>query len=95
MYFITCMERLPNEKDAGGDLRTFGYYKELLEAEKALEENRLDMHEYLYDYAVIERIGEGVHADAKVMGWFKYNQDKKAFEVIPKHETFYVNFAIG
>lgn len=95
MYFITCMERLPNHEDSGGDICTFGYYKELIDAERALKENRLDMHEYMYDYAIIEWIPEGIHANANAIGWHKFNRIKNAFESIPMNKTIFVNFAIG
>lgn len=95
MYFITCLERVPTFEDNGGHTRTFGFFKEILEAEKALKENRLDMHECMYDYAVIEFIKQGIHPYAQVTGWFKYDKETDSFQPTKIEKHPYVNFALG
>ena len=43
------------------DMRTFGYFSDEPTAWKAAEENWADMHECLYNYLLIEELGEGIH----------------------------------
>ena len=61
MYFITCFEKCETHPKLGcfdgGCSRCFGYKEFLYDAERALNENHLDMHETIYHYAVIEKIG--------------------------------------
>lgn len=95
MYFITCMETLPSMEGDGGYTRTFGYYETYEEAKEALEENRLDMHEYMYDYALVEHIGPGIHPFSKKIGWFKFDKEKQGFYNIDDVHTIFVNFAFG
>lgn len=54
------------------DKRTFGYYYGWDAALKAVQENRGNMHECLYDYLVMERIGKGIHALATDVQWFRW-----------------------
>ncbi len=54
------------------DTRTFGYYKGWDKAYNAVKENRCNMHECLYQYLVMECIGEGVHPLPKDEQWFKW-----------------------
>lgn len=100
MYFITCFEKL--EKDKLGWLntgasRTFGYYKELKDAKEALNNNSCDMHEYLYKYAIVEEIGEGIHYFAENRWFFEYDDKKGGFFEIeePAITKNTCNFALG
>lgn len=95
MYFITCMERKPTYSDDGGDYRTFGYYTTSWEAEQALYENRLNLHEHIYTYAVIEEIGQGIHPDAKAIAWFKYDSPSRSFVRTTIEDPPFSNFAFG
>lgn len=95
MYFITCLAGLPSREEDGGDIRTFGYFKSLHDAEKALVLNTYDMHETMYNYAVIERIGEGIHPNAQAISWFEYDRQKDSFVPIERVNTIFVNFALG
>ena len=95
MYYITCLQHKPSETTNGGDLHTFGYFKSLQDAQHALAVNRYDMHETTYDYAVIERIPEGIHPDAQIIGWYQYNPQEKTFEPIAFFKQPDVNFAFG
>ena len=59
MYFITCFQKYEIDKNGWPDLgagRTFGYYNDRDVAIRMVELNNLDIHECLYDYAVIEYI---------------------------------------
>ena len=55
------------------DERTFGYYRGFHRAYQAVKENRCNMHECLYNFLVMERIGEGVHALAEDQQWFEWS----------------------
>ena len=100
MFFITCFEKC--EKDGRGcfvtgDMRTFGYFDNLEACTQALNENVCDMHECLYEFAVIESIGQGIHSHAKEEAWFRWNDEKQGFFEIEKPECSrnYSNYALG
>ena len=92
MYFITCLEKDGNEMKNGkpdyGDTRTFGYEETYEEAERALNRNVCDMHEFLYSFAVIENIPEGKinteKEEEENRTWFEYEKDKDGFFKIEK-----------
>lgn len=58
MFFITCFEKCEIDVATGmpdvGDTRTVGYYEDLEICKRALHENFCDIHEFLYEYAVVE-----------------------------------------
>ena len=100
MYFITVFDKVePSDIFFAefGDKRTWGYYPEYEWAMNALHENRTDMHEGCYEYAVIENIGPGICAYAGERQWFKWNKDKRGYFEIDEPECVkhLVNFAIG
>lgn len=99
MFFITCFQKCEEDKyglDTGAT-RTFGYYEDYETCKQALNENWCDMWEYLYDWAVVEKIGPGIHAHAEEMGWFKWNDDRQGFFEIekPACTECYCNHALG
>ena len=51
----------------------------------------------VYNYAVIERIEQGIQSHAEEMAWFKFDTEKRGFYEIPKpEETKKVyNYALG
>ena len=74
MYFITCFEKCGTNKgwlDIGAS-RTFGYYDNLNTCIQALNQNWCDMFEYLYEYAIVEKIGPGIHPECEER-WFLKN----------------------
>lgn len=99
MYFITCFEQLPKSNDHFdiGSSRCFGYKKTLKEAIKALHNNTCDMHEYLYSYAVIEKLGPYIHPDVEMHQFFKFDPDRRGFYEIddPEELKHLTNFALG
>lgn len=100
MYFITVFEKLePSDRFYAefGLQRTWGYYPEYEWAATALHENRTDMFEYCYEYAVIEKIDYGICALAEERQWFKWNEEKRGYFEIEEPECVkhIVNFAIG
>lgn len=100
MFFITCFSKIETDKlgwiDMGA-VRTFGYERTFEEAEESLNLNRCDMWEYLYDYAVVEKINYGIHPDCEERWFFKYNKEKDGFFRIEEPEEFknYCNIAFG
>lgn len=102
MYFITAMTNILTEKtnfkseEAQSNAeRCFGYYIELEDAITALRLNSCNMFETMYEYAVIEKIGEGIHPDAEIMGWYKYNEEANSYEPIEVGRTGFCNYAFG
>lgn len=100
MFFITCFSKC--EKDElgwfdGGASRTFGYYDNFEDCKRALNENWCDMHEFLYLYAVVEKIDQGIHAIAEDEVWFKWDEKRQGFFEISKPECAngFTNHAIG
>jgi hypothetical protein len=74
MYFITMV---------CGDLKTMecvGYDKDFNYAKDVLVENRLDLNETIYDYAMIEEISNGLYADDVRRWWFKFDYNRGIYE---------------
>ena len=102
IYTITCFQKVEMD-DKGwlrtGASRTFGYFAEKDDAVEAMHHNTLDMWEYLYDYAVIEAMREGVHCECEEEIWFQYDRKRGGFFEIPKPEavikSHVCNFALG
>lgn len=100
MYFITVFEKIePSDIFFAefGDQRTWGYYPEYEMAVDVLHENRTDMHETCYGYALIEEIGSGICAIVEKRQWFKWNKEKRGYFEIEEPECVkhLANFAIG
>lgn len=100
MFFITCFEHVAVDKLGWldmGDRRVFGYYDSMEEAALALSENRCDMRETVYDFAVVEEIGQGIHPDVKSRRFFAWFKDKEGFFPIDEPDEFkhYCNIALG
>jgi hypothetical protein len=55
------------------------------------------MHETIYWYAVIEKIGEGIHPEVEKEYWFKYDKEQDGFFEIekPKETRCVCNHALG
>lgn len=100
MYFITCFSRCEEGDNGwfdGGYICTFGYYDNFYTCKKALNENWGDMHEYLYKFAVVEFIEQGIQQHAKEIAWFQWDNERQGFfETDKPNCTFGVcNHAFG
>jgi hypothetical protein len=100
MWFITVFEtREINELGwtEYGCQRCWGYYSDHDKALSALHENRTDMWETIYDYAVLEKIPEGLIPDPEEVQWFKFDMKRNGyFEIpMPEGENGYSSFTIG
>ena len=97
MYFITCFDST-SEFGCPDDSRTFGFFSDTATCKTALNENWCDMRECCYDYAVVERIEEGIHPRAEEICWYKWNNELQGFYEItkrPKWAESWCNFALG
>lgn len=100
MYFITCFERYGKTKLGWPDIgsnRTFGYYPNKEMAIEDLHTNNTDLHEYLYNYAVIEKIPMGLYPVAEETIYFKLDEEKQGFYEIDGNDMkdCFGNYAFG
>ena len=96
MYFITIIEDLDPEWGTKGT-RCIGYKKTFEEADQAVRENWCNINETIYNYAVIEFIGDGMYPDCLKRWFYKFNYDKRIYEPInePSEVKHYCNCSIG
>lgn len=86
IYLITTFESI-GFKDGFvdlGDRRSVGFRYTFDCAEQTVLENRCDINETIYDYAVIETIYPGLYqyADGEDRKFYKFNYDTKMYEQI-------------
>jgi hypothetical protein len=68
-------------KDRRALSRCFGYFFTENAARIAAINNHGGMHECLYDYLVIEKQSEGIHAHAQDVQWYKWiDTDRESWE---------------
>ena len=58
-------------------------------------ENRGDMHECLYDYIVIEKVGEGIHPIPNQEIWFAWKDEGWQQTDKPEWSKGYIGWSIG
>lgn len=98
MYFITCFQKYEIDKSGWRDvgaIRTFGYYDTRSVAIRAVKLNNCDIHECLYDYAVIEYIPDGLYNVAEERIFFKWNEKLYGYKEIKPFEDCFGNYAFG
>lgn len=100
MYFITCFERYRKTELGWPDIgsnRTFGYYPNKEMAIEDLHTNNTDLHEYLYNYAVVEKIPMGLYPIAEETIYFKWDNEKQGFYEIDgtDMQDCFGNYAFG
>ena len=94
-YFITAIYDEPGIFYYRKARRTFGYFNNLDDAFKAVEENRGSMQECLYNYLVIEGIDEGIHPIVNKEYWYKWDDGKWMLCNKPEFLKSIINFALG
>ena len=99
-WFITVMERIePNERFYAdfGDQRCWGFYSNKQDALNTLHENRTDLWETIYNYAVLEEYYEGISNHTMNRQFFKYDREKDGYFEIDEPECVkhLCSFAIG
>lgn len=94
-YFLTSIYDGPKMFVHRKARRTFGYFDTLGKAYKAVSENQCNMQECLYNYLVIEGIGEGIHALCEEEHWFCWEGSQWKVCEKPGFLKGTVNFALG
>jgi len=92
MFFITA---IISKENSCRNKRTFGYALDLLTAMDYVKHNAGDMHECLYDYLLIEKIGPGIHPEAEQVVWYKWEHPNWVRCNQPIEFSYIVNWAIG
>lgn len=101
MWFITVFEKVVPTNNGWpefGAQRTWGFYAEREIAVKALHENWTDMHEYCYDYAVLEKFDAGIsHYVFGSSQWFKFDDESEGYFEVEEPECVkhFCGFALG
>lgn len=100
MFFITCFEKVGLDKlgwlDTGAE-RVFGFVRSFREAKDDLNNNNCDMHEYLYNYAIVEEMKPCIHPEVINAWYFKWDEEKNGFFEIEKPKEFdhFCNISLG
>lgn len=91
MWFITAIltqgEKVPIH-------RTFGYYEDYWKAKNCVANNYGSMQECLYNYIVVEKIGEGIHALPETEEWYRWDERWVPCEKPMECEGI-INWALG
>lgn len=98
MYFITTFTQYTIDSLGYpdlGDIRTVGYYTNKEDAINTVIENRCDLWETIYTYAVVEYIEPGLYQLAEERWFFKWNMDTEAYEPIEAFNSNFGNCAFG
>jgi hypothetical protein len=94
MYFVTSIFE-PEWPRYDHCHRCFGYYLSEKDARRSVDLNRGNAQECLYNFLVIEKIGEGIHRHAEVVQWYEWQDDKWTEIPPPKFSIGICNYAIG
>ncbi len=96
LFFVTTIQVVDDEIV---DTRCVGFFEEYEEAKRAVCKNLYDIHEGIYDYAVIEAIQSGLYQVDSNPKWFQaYACDKGiCYREIerPDFAKYSVGLAIG
>ena len=81
IYAITCLEKIEDRNTLPdfGATAFMGFYYEKEEAWTAVTENRADIAEHCYGYAVIERIPPGLYPCPRTRWFFRYDAEQNRF----------------
>lgn len=99
VYFVTGITYESKEKESlvNRGQRCFGYFQTFKEAEKAILNNSCDIFEYIHEYAVIEKVQDGIHQLDFNPHWYKWDEKKECYEKSekPKFADGYIGWCIG
>ena len=99
VYFVTGITYEGKEKtiSPNREQRCFGYFQTFGEAEEAVLNNYCDIWETIYEYAVIEKVRDGIHQIDLEPIWYKWNLEKECYEKTekPTFASGYVCWGIG
>lgn len=91
IYTIMVFSEIKENKYGLPDIkceRVVGFYVDKNKAFQAVKENWADIHEYTYDYALIEEVSEGLYDAPSTRWFFKFNKDLEQYEEIPEPILF-------
>ncbi|AOQ24652.1 hypothetical protein MTAT_19970 [Moorella thermoacetica] len=94
MYFIVVLDDLDLRQ---AESRVVGYYPDFESAHQAVINNRCDVWETVYTYALIEKISPGLYPDVEEKWFYKFNVWEGKYEPagdIPQ-ELMKYNLALG
>jgi len=99
MYFLTALWRKAEEgfEPTVRSERCFGYYSDKQKALQAVDENWADMHECLYNWLLIEKIPEGIHATPEEEIWYAWDDGVEHWVHVEKPiwSKRIINWSIG
>lgn len=101
MYIIMVMEDLNQDEETGlpdfGCKSLPGWFTKFEDAYEAVSENRNDINETCYQYALIEECVEGMYHSAIKRWWFEFNHETGQYYEIDEPEfcKHYCGFTIG
>ncbi len=94
-YFITVFAKYDDR--GPHNMRCWGFYTNIEDAIKTLDQNVTDLWETIYDYAIIEEYLEGIGGYNWKRQFFKYDNNLNSYRPIrePEELKHYVGFALG
>ena len=94
IYTITMFENFDITKNY---TRCVGFFLDLEEAKKAVKNNQCDINECCYNYAVIEKISEGIYSPNYDRWFYEYDLSNNQYVEMEEPEPFkgIYNFSIG
>lgn len=97
IYVITTFEKAEHDRNGcleHGNARSVAWFSDYWQAKKYVENNICDIHETIYDYAVIETLPEGIYPTdfGDIDGvykcdYFKYNIETGKYDAIDASEV--------
>ena len=96
IYTILVMEKLESDHlgwPVFGSTRVVGYYSSKEDAIECVKGNYGDIWETCYNYAVVEKIEEGIYNATREREFFKYNEESDCYE--PYIEPLFMEHIIG
>ena len=79
-----------------GSSRIVGFYHSDEEAIEAVQNNKCDIREYTYDFALVEKINPGLYGATGVRQFFRYTNDYGYVRIIPPSKfKYFMGFTIG
>jgi len=99
MYFLTsilCVAECGFEPTIKSE-RCFGYFSDKQKALRAADENWADMHECSFNWLLIEKIPEGLHAISEEEIWYKWDDGINRWIHVekPAWSDKIINWSIG
>ena len=91
-YFVSTILIKDEKVEAS---RCIGYFENKDEAIEAIETNLGDMHEYTYNYAVIEELSSGLYPYDVEPIFFKWYSGSKGYEKCVRPKALKSKYAIG